>query len=891
MSLPSYLSLAAFICRRTHLSSIVLLLVLFGNQISWSQCAIDFGFDAAAEFGNRFGESIAFDGNHAIVGVPDGNRAILYAFDGASWSEEAVLTSSLSDSSRFGATVAIDGTVLAIGAPFADEAAPDAGAIVVFRFDGAAWQEEQKILIPDGDVMAGDQLAARTLALEDDMIVAGTRNVAEAAVCCFRRSLGSWESVQRIEPAIPDPEFAAGLDLAGRRLAISTSGTASRVDFYRWEMAAWTEFGFAAGRAADRFGPVSADGHRVVVGSPLSNGGEGAAFVYEFDGMGWALADTLNEAGATAFGTAVSLDGDTIVAGAPEGQLSPESGEAYVYRYQPSGWSRVDTIEPADASPGAEFGYSVVQVGDLTLVGAPNGSGVVSNAGAVFSFVASGAAASPMVRASDSSESGWFGYDVDSWGARVLIGGLRGPGVLSTTGAAYFQRLVDGGWLEEQKIFAGDGQNGDFFGERVALHGPVALISATQRLSYVPDPMDPDPLTDGAAYYFRDSGAAWTERQLLLPSGVEPGDEFGRPLVVRNDVAFVTSILDDDGGTDAGAVYVFELDPATDQWSEAQKLVPADIEAFSSFGSSIAVHGNTLAIGNPNGEAESVPASGLVYMYRYDGTEWVLEQKIEPEVPRPQSRFGRTVSLWGGWLAVTTRQDDLLGRGGELLAEDTGSVTLYRNTGSGTDPWVLHQILLPDGIDAFDEFGIAIDVDAGVLAASSSKDELISGPSSGAVYTFRWQGTSWVSEARIPSPEPQGGAIFGVTVTIDAQRLVSGAQLYDEPGGVDHGSVSILSLTASLCDSPFVRGDANLDGIVDVSDVPAMLDVLFLGASTPCLDPLDINLDQSLSISDAFQLLCAIFCVEDSPIPPPYPNCGTNIYSAGVGCDMSGVCP
>lgn len=74
--------------------------------------------------------------------------------------------------------------------------------------------------------------------------------------------------------------------------------------------------------------------------------------------------------------------------------------------------------------------------------------------------------------------------------------------------------------------------------------------------------------------------------------------------------------------------------------------------------------------------------------------------------------------------------------------------------------------------------------------------------------------------------------------------------------------------------SPFVRGDANQDGVVDISDGSFILNYLFRGGSAPgCADPADANDDGVIDISDAshiygFQLLGT------AQMPAPYPNPG-----------------
>jgi hypothetical protein len=75
--------------------------------------------------------------------------------------------------------------------------------------------------------------------------------------------------------------------------------------------------------------------------------------------------------------------------------------------------------------------------------------------------------------------------------------------------------------------------------------------------------------------------------------------------------------------------------------------------------------------------------------------------------------------------------------------------------------------------------------------------------------------------------------------------------------------------------TPFIRGDANNSGEVDITDGIVILEDLFLGnrALAPCRDALDANDSGELDISDPIYLLTALFVGGDA-IKPPYPNPG-----------------
>jgi len=71
----------------------------------------------------------------------------------------------------------------------------------------------------------------------------------------------------------------------------------------------------------------------------------------------------------------------------------------------------------------------------------------------------------------------------------------------------------------------------------------------------------------------------------------------------------------------------------------------------------------------------------------------------------------------------------------------------------------------------------------------------------------------------------------------------------------------------------FIRGDANSDGKVDITDAVFILNFLFSGGEAPsCTDAADVNGDNQVDISDGVALLNYLFGGGQAPPPPTYPN-------------------
>lgn len=101
------------------------------------------------------------------------------------------------------------------------------------------------------------------------------------------------------------------------------------------------------------------------------------------------------------------------------------------------------------------------------------------------------------------------------------------------------------------------------------------------------------------------------------------------------------------------------------------------------------------------------------------------------------------------------------------------------------------------------------------------------------------------------------------------------------------GSLSPFAVVRPPTSVPLVnfrRGDANQDGVHDLSDGVFTLLYLFAGRSTECPDALDANDDGELNITDAVYFLNWLF-IGGIPIPPPGPDeAGLDPTADELGC-------
>ncbi len=98
----------------------------------------------------------------------------------------------------------------------------------------------------------------------------------------------------------------------------------------------------------------------------------------------------------------------------------------------------------------------------------------------------------------------------------------------------------------------------------------------------------------------------------------------------------------------------------------------------------------------------------------------------------------------------------------------------------------------------------------------------------------------------------------------------------------DLGTVLLYAETQS--GSLFRRGMVNSDGQTDLSDIIALLGIIFLGDPLPgCADTMDINDDGNIDISDPIYYLDFQFLGGKVP-PPPFGTCGQDLTPDGLNC-------
>jgi hypothetical protein len=380
----------------------------------------------------------------------------------------------------------------------------------------------------------------------------------------------------------------------------------------------------------------------------------------------------------------------------------------------------------------------------------------------------------------------------------------------------------------EQKLVASDAATGRKFGEYVDMNGDTAVVGSDAESAYVfrlvnETWVEEEKLTSsvagvgrrfgtavsvsgdtvlvgafggtgGSAHVFRLYGATWVEEQVLTASDGMSDDQFGWSVCVRGDTAVVGARRDGNG---MGSAYVFRFDGTT--WVEEEKLTASDGGADDEFGYSCSMSGDTVLVGANKDDCAAGERCGSAYVFRFDGATWVEEQKLTASDAGADDEFARSVSLTGDAAVLGAFQDDCATGGA-----DCGSAYVFRLNGT---TWVEEQKLTASDSGAGDNFGAAVSIKADTVVVGAPDGECEAGANCGSVYVFRLSGTSSVEEQILTASDGGIGAGFGESLVVDDDGTVLvGASTADNEAGAAYVFTCMRPNQPPQCDAggPYV---------------------------------------------------------------------------------------
>ncbi len=345
------------------------------------------------------------------------------------------------------------------------------------------------------------------------------------------------------------------------------------------------------------------------------------------------------------FGWATALSGDVLVSGAYERDVGPGSdqGAAVVFRRTAGAWSREAELSDPSGSANDWFGRAVAVDGDVVAVGAPRRGPLAEGAVLVFRWDGSSWVQEAELFAETPAASDQFGSSVHLAGDVLAVGAPNYNSGVAPGSVTVF-RWDGAAWVLEQTLVSSDGQAGDALGAAVAVG--LDLITAT-----APGDDVAGASIEGSVREFVWNGGSWVEGQtLVVPTGGDTSGSIGNALDLSDDTLVVGQLNDHlPGEFHRGAAHVFRHDGST--WSWIQKLTSCHSTAEEDFGTSVAVDGDRLLVGEPYDTSVGVTWDGTATLFTRSGPTWVQGEVLCPDDPASEN-FGRSIALDGDTVAV-----------------------------------------------------------------------------------------------------------------------------------------------------------------------------------------------------------------------------------------------
>jgi len=353
------------------------------------------------------------------------------------------------------------------------------------------------------------------------------------------------------------------------------------------------------------------------------------------------------------FGNAVAISGDTMIVGARydsvplDKELQYYSGAAYVYVKDGNNWVQQTRLAASTPQAGDLFGSSVAIDRDTIVVGAVGNDSIDENGnaapgmGAVYIFARSGDQwqQQAKIEPEDGSKADYFGNAVAIVGERIIVGASgKDIGNTTDTGKVYSYYRSGTKWYQSQSISASNPEKNAGFGSSLDLDGPRLVVGA------------PSENKIGAAYIFYRIGSTWVQESKIEPNDSHSGDSFGASVSIDDETVVVgVPFADPDLGAgqviNAGAAYVFKKRANT--WKQAEKIMVEDARAFDNFGDSVLINGKTIVVGATGQNYYNTLRVGSAYAFERNEGNWELKSRLISTDPYNENNFGSSIAIDG----------------------------------------------------------------------------------------------------------------------------------------------------------------------------------------------------------------------------------------------------
>jgi hypothetical protein len=270
----------------------------------------------------------------------------------------------------------------------------------------------------------------------------------------------------------------------------------------------------------------------------------------------------------------------------------------------------------------------------------------------------------------------------------------------------------------------------------------------------------------------RNPGAAPTEgpwAQLAQPVATrdQSGLYFGTSVAVSGNVMVIGELYTFTGIGEA-LVFVRPKTGDLNNWTQSAVLVPSDGTNDDLFASSVAISGNTIVVGSPPYEACNGCGPGRAYVYVEPAGGWSGTLTERAELTASDAITGAAVGS-----SVSISSDTVVaGAPGEM----PGAAYVFVKPSSGWVSMTQTAKLTASKGAPGNQFGLSVSISDSAIGVGAPYDGIA--PPAGAAYVFTEPAGGWTNmtqTATFTASDPNSSDQFGLAVAVDGKTFVAGA--------------------------------------------------------------------------------------------------------------------
>lgn len=338
-----------------------------------------------------------------------------------------------------------------------------------------------------------------------------------------------------------------------------------------------------------------------------------------------------------------------------------------------------------------------------------------------------------------------FGASVALQGSYAMIGVPFDDTTYGGTDSGSVEVFVRGTSGASHLVTFAASNSGEELGTSISVGGNTMVAGAPFGLRTSPSYDRP-----GAAYVYRYYDR-WVPEDRIQPAELTTYASFGVSVAAAGDTIAVGAPTDG-----VGAVYVFTRS-ASGTWSQQARLGALDDQ----FGETLALEGDTLVVGAPSTDL----FAGAAHVFTRSGTTWTPVARLTPSAPMDFASFAASVALSGNLLAIGARSEDHSG------VTNAGAVYIFERSGAA---WVQRARLIAPAPDGGDEFGRGVAISNGRVIVGESGENVAGVYDVGVVHVYEGSGSTWSRVLQLSASDPRGFDSFGTAIDADGPHVIAG---------------------------------------------------------------------------------------------------------------------